>query len=247
MISRRTLLAAGVAAVGAACAGGSSPSSARTHAARRPRTARFYDHGPTGHDRVALTFHTDGDLAIAASILDTLRRRDVTMTAFIVGQWLDANPSWATRIADEGHELANHTYTHPAFSTLPPEAMRSEIERCRDLLERLTGTHGRCFRPSGTADGTTDPGADVLEIAGETGYPVVLGFDVDPLDYENPGGAVITDRVLAGVGPGSIVSLHFGHPGTLEALDDIIDGIEARGLKPVTASKLLGRRVTHGD
>jgi peptidoglycan/xylan/chitin deacetylase (PgdA/CDA1 family) len=68
----------------------------------------------------------------------------------------------------------------------------------------------------------------------------VLGFDVDPLDYDDPGAAVVTRRTLDAVQPGSIISLHFGHPGTIAALPDILDGLDERDLTPVTASKLLG-------
>ena len=118
--------------------------------------------------------------------------------------------------------------------------MRDEIVRTRDLLQRLTGKPGRYFRPSGTADGTTRPSDAVLVAAGDAGYRVVLGFDVDPLDYQSPGPAIVTQRTLAAVRPGSVVSLHFGYPGTVSALPGILDGLAARGLTPVTASALLG-------
>jgi peptidoglycan/xylan/chitin deacetylase (PgdA/CDA1 family) len=80
----------------------------------------------------------------------------------------------------------------------------------------------------------------VLDVAGAAGYPTVLGFDVDPFDYQDPGAAAITQRTLAAVGRGSVVSLHFGHAGTVAALPGILDGLDAKGLTPVTASKLLG-------
>ncbi len=76
-------------------------------------------------------------------------------------------------------------------------------------------------------------------MAGEAGYRTVLGFDVDPHDYEDPGAAVVAQRTLAAVGPGSIVSLHFGHPGTIAAMPAILDGLVQKGLTPVHASQLL--------
>lgn len=203
--------------------------------------AAFVVRGPETADRVALTFHTDGDLVLADEILRTLRQRDVPMTSFLVGEWLDANPDWGKRLLDDGHELANHTYTHPTFATLAPDAMRDEIARTRDLLVRLTGSPGAYFRPSGTANGIDSPSADALAAAGAVGYPVVLGYDVDPLDYQSPSPDVITQRTLAAARPGAVVSLHFGYPNTAAALPAILDGLAARGLTPVTASKLLGR------
>ena len=169
-----------------------------------------------------------------------LADRRVHVTTFIVGNWLDANPDMAARIADGGHEFANHTYTHPTFGDLSRDAMLDEIVRCRDVLTRLTGEPGAYFRPSGTDDGTTSPGEQVLMVAAEAGYATVLGFDVDPLDYDDPGADVVVQRTLASVAAGSIVSLHCGHAGTVDALPAILDGIEQKGLKAGTASALLG-------
>ncbi|MFM8304770.1 MAG: polysaccharide deacetylase family protein [Actinomycetota bacterium] len=201
--------------------------------------AAFTARGSGRRAQVALTFHTSGDLAIAEQILATLSARRVPITAFLVGQWLEANPSWAKRLTDAGHELANHTYTHPSFATISPDAMRAEIIRTRDLLTRLTGKPGRLFRPSGTGDGTVRPADTVLAAAGAAGYPTVLGFDVDPLDYQSPGATAITQRTLAAATPGAVISLHFGYPDTVAALPGILDGLSARGLTPVTASTLL--------
>jgi peptidoglycan/xylan/chitin deacetylase (PgdA/CDA1 family) len=107
------------------------------------------------------------------------------------------------------------------------------------VIHRLTGSEGSFFRPSGTDDGTAVPGADILAAAGEAGYPVVLGFDNDPYDYKDPGATTVTARVLADLHPGAIVSLHFGHPGTVDALPRILDGIDAAGFTAVRASTLL--------
>jgi len=217
------------------------PTTTPTTSARPTGPAEFVATGPTTAPRVALTFHTDGDLGLVDQLLAALSARKAPITAFVVGQWLDANPTYAQRLVDGGHELANHTYTHPSFASLAPAAMADEITRCRDVLARLTGTGGTFFRPSGTGDGTQRPSDAVLAAAGAAGYPVVLGFDVDPLDYDQPGADVVVQRVLDRVKPGSIVSLHFGYAGTVTALPRILDGLAQRQLTPVTASQLLGR------
>lgn len=250
---RRFLAAAGVTLLAAACGGGGRrgagpapsttagtvPTTAGTTSTGPPPVAHFVARGPDTSPRVALTFHVDGDLALAQQLLDVLARRRTPMTAFVVGSWLDANPTWARRLADAGHELANHTYAHPPFASLAPAAMADEIARCRDVLVRLTGRPGTCFRPSGTSDGTTPPRSEVLAAAGAAGYATVLGYDVDPLDYQQPAPAVVAQRTLAAAGPGSVVSLHFGYPATIAALPAILDGLDERGLVTVTASKLL--------
>ena len=97
--------------------------------------------------------------------------------------------------------------------------MATEINRCRDLLVKLTGNGGRFFRPSGTDDGLVAPSAQILQEAGTSGYDYVLGWDVEPFDYQDPGAAAVQKRVLDGVKPGSIVSLHFGHSGTADAIE----------------------------
>lgn len=217
-----------------------APRAATTTAPAVTGPAAFVDRGPSTGSRVALTFHLDGDPGLANQLFDILSARNVPITAFVVGQWLDANPTWAKKLTDAGHELANHSYTHPSFATIPPDAMRDEITRTRDLLVRLTGKPGRLFRPSGTGDGTVRPSDTVLAAAGDAGYPLVLGFDVDPFDYQSPGAAAITQRTLAAVKPGSVISLHFGYGDTVAALPRILDGLAAKGLTPVTASTLLG-------
>ena len=201
--------------------------------------ARFVSSGPAGVDKVALTFHTNGDVALAHQLLDLLDARSIQVTAFVVGTWLDQHPDWAKRLVDGGHELANHTYTHPTFAKLAPSAMADEITRCRDVLLRTGPSGGAYFRPSGTANGTDSPIPAVLAAAGAAGYPTVLGYDVDPADYKDPGATVVSARTIAALHPGAIVSLHFGHAGTIQALPAILDALQQRGLAPVRASDLL--------
>jgi peptidoglycan/xylan/chitin deacetylase (PgdA/CDA1 family) len=254
-------LAAGAAALLSACGSGGSGDSAAgttttsapspttssstttsTTATTQPAVARFVDHGDATADakqRVALTFHMNGDLGLVTQLLDVFTAHRTTITAFVVGNWLEANPSFGRQLVDAGHEVANHTYTHPSFVSLSHDEMYVEIMKCRDVLVRTTGTPGVFFRPSGTDDGTAAPPPPVLSVSAEAGYATVLGFDVDPLDYEDPGADAVTQRTLAAVEPGSIVSMHFGHAGTVAAMPAILDGLAQRGLAPVTASKLL--------
>jgi peptidoglycan/xylan/chitin deacetylase (PgdA/CDA1 family) len=213
--------------------------SAPTTSAPRPGQGSFVANGPRVKPQVALTFHTNGDRGLAEALLETVDAARVPITAFVVGSWLEANADFAARIRDSGHELANHTYSHPSFLSLSPAEMSEEITRCRDVLVALSGSGGRWFRPSGTTNGTDDPGATVRELAAAAGYPTVLGFDVDPADYDDPGAAAIEQRTVDALQPGSIVSLHFGHQGTIDALPAILDALAGRGLQPVTVGTLL--------
>ena len=199
----------------------------------------FVSSGSAARPQVALTFHVSGDRGLATRLLDLLRASRVQVTAFMVGSWLEQNADLAARFVDDGHELANHTYTHLTFPKLDRPTMRSEVERCRDVLQRTAGTPGRYFRPSGTVNGTDDPGAIVRAVASGAGYATIAGFDVDPSDYADPGAGAVAQRTIAAAHPGAIVSLHFGHTGTVDALPDILSALGDRGLRPVTLTDLL--------
>ena len=183
---------------------------------------------------VALTFHGAGEPALATSILATARTAHAPITVMAVGTWLNANRSIASRILADGNELGNHTWTHPVLRDLGRSAARIEIERCRDELVRLTGSPGRWFRQSGSQHST----ALIRELAGAAGYPVCLSYDLDSLDWTDPGPAAIV-RNVAAARPGSIVSMHLGHQGTLRALPEVLRTLARRGLHAVTVTELL--------
>ena len=198
--------------------------------------ARYVPNGGRAGSRVALTFHASGDPALAQQLLDVVGRAAVPITVFGVGQWMAAHPDLVARIAHDGHELANHTLTHQAMGQLSADRIGQEVVGCADVLRNLTGSITAWFRPSGIAV----PTATILDQAGRAGYPVSVGYDVDSLDFQDPGAAAVQANVLDHVQPGSIVSLHFGHQGTIAAFGPIVDGLRGRGLEPVTVSQLLG-------
>jgi peptidoglycan/xylan/chitin deacetylase (PgdA/CDA1 family) len=112
--------------------------------------------------------------------------------------------------------------------------MYAEIQRCRDKLVELTGSPGAFFRQSQGQH----PTRGELEQAGRAGYQRVLSYDVDSLDWRDPGASAIRAAV-ATAKAGSVVSMHLGHPGTLAALPGILTDLAGRGLTPVTATELL--------
>jgi peptidoglycan/xylan/chitin deacetylase (PgdA/CDA1 family) len=189
--------------------------------------------GPPDRPEVALTFHGQGDPALATAVLTAAEQRGARLTVLVVGSWLDQQPQMAQRILDGGHELGNHTQNHLDISTMAAEQAYAEIAECADRLQRLTGSIGRWFRPSAAQYAN----AMVREQARQVGYRHCLSFDLDPRDYTDPGAEVVQRRVLKAVG-GSIVALHMGHRGTADALPAILDGLAERGLKAVTASAL---------
>lgn len=187
-----------------------------------------------GRPQVALTFHGAGEPALTRQVLDVLGRGGARVTVLAVGTWLARYPDAAAMVRDGGHELGNHTWSHPVLSALNPAGVRAEIERCRDRLVALTGGPGPFFRPSSTQHAT----AAELGIAGAAGYPRVLSYDLDSRDWTDPGQRAVR-RALASARAGSVVSMHLGHPGTVTALPGILDDLAVRGLAPVTATELF--------
>ncbi|GAA1173347.1 peptidoglycan/xylan/chitin deacetylase (PgdA/CDA1 family) [Kitasatospora gansuensis] len=190
--------------------------------------------GPRGRAEVALTFHGEGDPAQATALLERAEQHGVRLTVLAVGRWLDQQPQMAERILRGGHELGNHTQNHLDINAMTPDQAHAEIAECAERLRRLTGSIGRWFRPSATQYAN----AMVREQARLVGYEHCLSFDVDPRDYSDPGADLLQRRLLRSVQGGSVVALHMGHQGTVDALPAVLDGLQRLGLRPVTASQL---------
>ncbi|MCF3137571.1 polysaccharide deacetylase family protein [Streptomyces olivochromogenes] len=172
---------------------------------------------------------------MARTLLTEAERHGARVTVLAVGSWLDEHPQMARRILDGGHDLGNHTQRHVAVNALSEDGARAEIAACADRLKRLTGSIGTWFRPSRAPTATPL----VARLARAAGYPHVLSYDVDSLDYTRPGADAVTRTVLAEVRNGSVVSLHFGYPDTVAALPAVLDELDRRGLRAVTTTELL--------
>jgi peptidoglycan/xylan/chitin deacetylase (PgdA/CDA1 family) len=225
-ISRRSFLAGGILAL----AGGPLSNIA---AAASPDIT----HGPRSVPKVALTFHGAGDLTIAHSLLDILKATSTPVSVFAVGTFLMSEPAIAKRIISDGHDLGNHTMTHTQMKTISAKKVDAEILGCANELKNLIGNHGSWFRPSGTQYST----ALIRKTALKYGYKNCISYDVDSHDYQDPGKAAVISNVMSSVKNGSIISLHFGHKNTIDALASLLDQLHSKGLTPVTLTNLLGK------
>lgn len=192
-------------------------------------------HGPRTHPRVALTFHGQGDPATARALLTEAERHGARVTVLAVGTWLDEHPALARRILDGGHDLGNHTLRHLDINAMSEAEATQEITGCADRLRRLTGSIGTWFRPSRTARASPL----VERLAHRAGYPHVLSYDVDSLDFTSPGAPAVTRKVLGEIRSGSVVSLHFGYDDTVAALPAVLEELDRRGLAAVTTTELF--------
>ncbi|WP_234336435.1 polysaccharide deacetylase family protein [Streptomyces sp. NRRL S-920] len=202
---------------------------------RFPGLPEQITHGPRDRPRVALTFHGQGDPATAEALLTEAEKAGAKVTVLAVGGWLDEHPGLARRILDGGHDLGNHTLRHLDINDMSEADAYAEITGCADRLRRLTGSVGTWFRPSRARTATPL----VTRLAHRAGYPHVLSYDVDSLDFTSPGAPAVTRAIAAEVRAGSVVSLHFGYADTVAAFPDILQELERRGLRAVTTTELL--------
>ncbi len=183
---------------------------------------------------VAMTFDDGPHPANTPRLLDMLRVRNIKATFYVIGRNVDLYPNVARRIVAEGHEIGNHTYTHPTLSRLSDDTVRGELTKCRDAIARATGVQPRTMRP---------PYGALLQrqrewIHSQLGYSTIM-WSVDPLDWRRPGASVVTSRILAGTTAGSIILAHDLHASTVDAMPATLDGLLRKGFKFVTVSQLL--------
>ncbi len=190
----------------------------------------------TDEKLVSVTFDCAWGADDIPGILETLKKADVRATFFVVGQWAEKNPQAVRMMAEEGHDVANHSYSHFRMGGLDSEKIVSEIKKCGDVIEQLTGTKCDLFRaPYG------DYSNRLLTEAGRLGY-YTIQWDVDSLDWKpGIGREEILQRVCNKVRPGSVILFHNDTPHTAELLPEIIAGLKADGYKLVPASELIMR------
>jgi peptidoglycan/xylan/chitin deacetylase (PgdA/CDA1 family) len=192
--------------------------------------------GDPSSDMVALTFDAGSVDGPVWSILDTLRARDLRLTFFLTGQWVQSYPPAARQVAADGHELSNHTYYHADLTKLSFGQIVWELDYTNGIIEADLGRSSKpWFRPPFGARNQR-----VLDIARELGFRSIY-WTLDSGDWQTGASAAgVLTRVLRNVGPGDIVVHHVAAYPTAAALPDIVDAIQARGLRIVTVSELLG-------
>jgi peptidoglycan/xylan/chitin deacetylase (PgdA/CDA1 family) len=202
--------------------------------------------GPTTYHEVAITFDDGPSVNSAAdwtsSILTTLEQTHTPATFFVLGANAHARPNIIAREAADGFTVAMHTWDHPDMTKLTPSARARELSATANAIHAALGPH-YCLPYWRPPYGAYD--ASVVAQAQAMGLTTVT-WSVDPQDWSGPGVSVIVQRVLSRVQPGSIILLHDGVYGgyysrwqTVQALPQIIRGLRARGLRPVTLAYLL--------
>src|SRR6266496_2016679 len=183
---------------------------------------------------IAMTFDDGPSATLTPKLLDLLAAHHIKATFFVIGENVAEHPEVVARAAREGHEIANHSWSHPNFGKMSDESVRRQLQQTDDAIKSATGKRPTLLRPpygSITA-------REKRWIHDEFSYDIIL-WDVDPYDWKRPGPAVVRARILKETRPGSIVLSHDIHPGTIEAMPSTFDALEAKGFRFVTVSELI--------
>jgi peptidoglycan-N-acetylglucosamine deacetylase len=200
--------------------------------------------------KIALTFDDGPDPEWTPAILDILKEKHVKATFFVIGENAEANPGLIERIIDEGHDLGNHTFTHPNLADTPGEGVALELNATQRLVEALTGRSMRLFRPPYLGDAEPASGDEItpVEIAQSMGY-ITVGEHADTEDWTLPPPETMIKTVMGEItntNPelrGNIILLHDSggdRSRTVEVLGPLIDQLRARHYKIVPVSELAG-------
>ncbi len=200
--------------------------------------------GAAAPHRVALTFDDGPDSRWTPDILDTLEARGAPATFFIIGENALREIPLTRRIMAEGHELGNHTFTHPNLAVTPAFITRLELDATERLIEAITDRRSALFRPPyfGDAEPTTTDELVPVALANDLGY-VTAGLHIDSDDWLAPGAQQIVNNVLRERSKGNVVLLHDSggdRSQTVTAIGPLIDSLRARGDTIVLLSELLG-------
>ncbi len=166
-------------------------------------------------------------------ILEVLDRCNVKTTFFMVGDWVDRFPEETKRIAEKGHEIANHSDSHPHVNNLSYEQNVEEIKKCTEKIKTVTGKEVSLYRcPYGEYNDTS------VKAALDNGYKVIQ-WSIDTLDYEGLDESQMIDRINKNLKNGSIILMHNGTENTANSLEGIIKNIQKKGYNIVKVSDLI--------
>lgn len=191
---------------------------------------------------LALTFDDGPHPKHTTRLLDLLKERGVKATFYVIGQNVVQYPEIARRIVDEGHEIGNHSYTHPALTRIGAARVGEEISKSNDAIEQATGVRPATMRPPYGAIN-----AALTQRLNEEFNLTVILWSVDPQDWKIRKASHVSNHILQNARPGSIVLSHDIHPSTIDAMPGVLDGLVAKGFRFVTVSELIAMDLPPGS
>ena len=183
---------------------------------------------------IAMTFDDGPSPETTPRLLDILKQRNIKATFFMIGQNAERNPDIVKRILADGHEIGNHSWTHPQLAKLPDDRVTEEITKTQNAIKNASGYTPKLLRPP--YGSITVRQKEWIE--NQFGLSVIL-WSVDPFDWKRPGASVIEQRILAGARPGAIILSHDIHKQTVDSMPATLDALAAKGYQFVTVSQLI--------
>ncbi len=187
----------------------------------------------TEENAVSLTMNCAWNADDIDSILDTLNKCNVKITFFIVGDWADKYPEAVKKISENGHEIGNHSNTHPHVNKLNIDKNCEEIAKCSEKLKNITGKEVNLYRcPYGEYNNT------VINAANSLNY-YSIQWSLDTLDYTGLTGNEMWNRLDEKLKKGDIILMHNGTKHTADSLELLIKNIQSKGLEIKKVSDIL--------
>ncbi|WP_129600044.1 polysaccharide deacetylase family sporulation protein PdaB [Anaerophilus nitritogenes] len=187
----------------------------------------------TSEKKLSISFDAAWGDQYTEGILDILDQYNVKATFFLVGFWVDKYPDQVKRIYERGHNIGNHSSTHPHMSKLSSQQIEKELNETGEKIEKITGQKPNLFRPP-----FGDYNNILIKTAKENGYDTIQ-WDVDSLDWKELGDQPVVDRVTRNVKKGSIVLFHNNAKYILKYLPAVIEKLQKEGYEIVPISELI--------
>lgn len=188
--------------------------------------------------QMSLTFDDGGSAKNVRSVIDTLDKYNVKATFFFVGSFIEKNPELMKDLVSRGHDVANHSYSHPELTKLSYAKVKNDLLKSQTILKNITGQEMKPYLrpPYGSYNST------VLKAAADTGHSHIIMWNVDTEDWKGKTPTQLTRHVVSNSGNGNIVLMHTASSSnSYKALPDIIKGLQNKGYELVTISELLGK------
>lgn len=187
----------------------------------------------TKDKKIAITFDSTWGDNNTVEILNILDKEEVKATFFLLGKWIEKHPKEAEEIYKRGHEIGNHSDSHPDMKSLSSEKLAMEIAIADEKIKKLSGKGTKLFRfPSGEYN-------DKLVEAAEKTNHISIQWDVDSIDWKEQGEEIEYNRVIKKAKAGSIILFHNGAKFTPKTLSRVIKKLKEEGYKFVKVSELI--------
>lgn len=197
----------------------------------------------TNEKKISISFDAAWGAEDFPKIIEILDKHNVKTTFFMTGEWIEKYPDCVKLLVEKGHDLGNHSASHPDMTKLSKEKQREQIMKVHKAVKELTGYEMELFRPPYGAYNN-----EVIRTCYENGY-FPIQWDVDSLDWKDLTASEIINKVCnhKSLDNGSIILCHNGAKHTAEALDEMLTNLKSQGYEIVPISQLIIRDNFHMD